>query len=353
MALACAACVGCAIYQPRAAESGVLHAVIREHLEGFLRAGERAAGTGVPSFVEREFPQFLSCGVLARAFARVRCPGSAFERLVPFSCKGRGFCPSCGGRRMTERAAHLVDNVFSHVPVRQWVLTVPHRLRYLLAWDHKLCRAVLGVYARALLGFLRRRARRRGVVDGRGGAVTAIQRFGSAVNLNVHFRTLALDGVFALGDGDGLRFHPADPPSDEDVARLLATIRSRVLRLLARRGIDIAGADPTAAADDPVADESPLLAGLSSAAVQGRIALGRRARPADRPRPRCPLGHLGRSPAGAPRGLRPARRPRRARRRSRSARTPQPLHPAAPDRAGAPAARRGRAYPGGAQERLV
>jgi hypothetical protein len=89
MALACAACVDCAVYQPRAAESGVLHAVIREHLEGFLRAGERAAGTGVPSFVEREFRQFLSCGVLAR----VRCPGCAFERLVPFSCKGRGFCP--------------------------------------------------------------------------------------------------------------------------------------------------------------------------------------------------------------------------------------------------------------------
>jgi hypothetical protein len=263
-------------YQPRTAEAGVLHAVVREHLEDFLRAGERAAGSGVPSFVEREFRQFLSCGVLARGFARVRCPGCAFERLVPFSCKGRGFCPSCGGRRMTERAAHLVDHVFPHVPVRQWVLTVPHRLRYLLAWDHKLCRDVLGAYTRALLGFQRRRARRQGIVDGRGGAVTVIQRFGSAINLNVHFHTLALDGVFAPAGG-GLQFHPADPPSDEDVARLLATIRSRVLRLLARRGIDIGGADPTVGVDDPVADESPLLAGLSSAAIQGRIALGPRA----------------------------------------------------------------------------
>ncbi len=39
--------------------------------------------------------------------------------LVPFSCKGRGFCPSCGGRRMTELAAHLVDAVLPRVPVRQ------------------------------------------------------------------------------------------------------------------------------------------------------------------------------------------------------------------------------------------
>lgn len=50
---------------------------------------------------------------------RVCCEGCAFERLVPFSCKGRGFCPSCGGRRMTERAAHLVEAVLPRVPVRQ------------------------------------------------------------------------------------------------------------------------------------------------------------------------------------------------------------------------------------------
>src|SRR5258708_5161818 len=48
------------------------------------------------------------------------------ERLVPFSCKGRGFCPSCGGRRMAERAAHLLNAVLPWVPVRQWVLTKPY-----------------------------------------------------------------------------------------------------------------------------------------------------------------------------------------------------------------------------------
>lgn len=63
--------------------------------------------------------------------------------MVPFSCKRRGFCPSCGGRRMAERAAYLVDEVLPQVPVRQWVLTLPYRLRYRLAWDHALCRAVL------------------------------------------------------------------------------------------------------------------------------------------------------------------------------------------------------------------
>jgi len=41
-----------------------------------------------------------------------------------------------------EQAAHLVDHVLPPVPVRQWVL-LPYRLRYLLAWNHGLCRAVL------------------------------------------------------------------------------------------------------------------------------------------------------------------------------------------------------------------
>src|SRR5207237_10737670 len=82
-----------------------------------------------------------------------RGEGCGFEHLVPFSCKRRGFCPSCGGRRMAELAAHLVDAVLPHVPVRQWVLTLPYRLRYLLAWNHQLCRAVLAVHVRAVLGF--------------------------------------------------------------------------------------------------------------------------------------------------------------------------------------------------------
>src|SRR5207249_5259158 len=107
------------------------------------------------------------CGWLAGGFARFRCGDCGHDRLVPFSCKGRALCPSCGGRRMAERAAHLVDHVFPCVPVRQWVLSLPYRLRYVLAWDHDLCRAVVAVYVRAVLGVVRRRARRDGVEIGR------------------------------------------------------------------------------------------------------------------------------------------------------------------------------------------
>src|SRR5712691_7287693 len=130
----------------------------------------------LPKFVEREFREFLTCGVLAHGFARLRCGVCAVERLVPFSCKGRGFCPSCGGRRMTEAAARLVEDVLPRVPARQWVLSLPHRLRYHLAWDHNLARAVLGVFVRVLLAFQRRRTRQRGIRGGHSGSVTIILR---------------------------------------------------------------------------------------------------------------------------------------------------------------------------------
>ena len=139
---------------------------------------------------------------------------------------------------MAERAAHLVDHVFPEVAVRQWVLSLPPRIRYVLAWDHALCRAVVGVFMRAVRGVLRRRAReRQGVANGRGGAVAIIQRFGAALNLNVHVHALVLDGVYGEDGTGGLCFHPVTPPTDDEMDELLAAVARRIDRLLARRGV--------------------------------------------------------------------------------------------------------------------
>jgi hypothetical protein len=107
-------------YAPKAPAKGVLYQVVRDYFETFRAEAARAhGGDGLPRFVEEEFRGFLRCGFLAGGFARFRCGGCGFDRLVPLSCKGRAVCPSCGGRRMAERAAHLVDHVFPVVPVRQ------------------------------------------------------------------------------------------------------------------------------------------------------------------------------------------------------------------------------------------
>jgi hypothetical protein len=96
-------------YEPRAATSTVLHEVVRDHVEQFLYESNRGNedGPGVPKFVEQEFRRMLECGDLAGGFARLKCGACGKERLVPFSCKCRGACPSCAGRRMAERAEGL------------------------------------------------------------------------------------------------------------------------------------------------------------------------------------------------------------------------------------------------------
>lgn len=64
------------------------------------------------------------------------------------------------------------------------------------------------------------------------------QRFGSALNLNVHFHAMVLDGVYTA-DGPLARpvFHPAPELKDEEVERLVRTVRERIVRLLVRRGV--------------------------------------------------------------------------------------------------------------------
>lgn len=44
-------------------------------------------------WIEEDFRAYLRCGILAHGFARVRCDDCATERLLAFSCKGRGVCP--------------------------------------------------------------------------------------------------------------------------------------------------------------------------------------------------------------------------------------------------------------------
>jgi hypothetical protein len=141
--------------------------------------------------------------VLARGFARWHCGGCGFERLVALSCKGRGFCPSCGGKRMTGLSADLTDRVTPFVPVRQFVLSVPHRVRYLLAYDHARCIAVLRIFIRALLSFYRLRARKRGAGRRGTGSVTFVQRFGSAATQDA--RSDVREQFGELGFGRRLR----------------------------------------------------------------------------------------------------------------------------------------------------
>ena len=186
-------------YTRRSPETTLLYQVVAHNLEAFLSDNAARGGT-LPWFVHREFEGFLRCGILAHGFCRLYCADCRRGRLVAFSCKGRSLCPCCGVRRMADGAAHLVDRVLPEAPVRQWVLSLPYALRFAVGFDADLCGKVLALLIGAVRRFYRHRAKAHwgllSVAPAQTGSVTAIQRFGSALGLNVHFHSLFLDGVF-------------------------------------------------------------------------------------------------------------------------------------------------------------
>ena len=112
---------------------------------------------------------------------------------------------------MAETAAHLVDQIIPRVPVRQWVLSFPIPLRILFAAHPELLTPVLRIMHRVITGFCSsKRGLKRAAADT--GAVTLIQRFGSAANLNIHLHCLVLDGVYRRTEGEPV-FQEARAPS--------------------------------------------------------------------------------------------------------------------------------------------
>ena len=200
-------------YERRRPEETVLYQLVQDHLETFFAQVERETGLGLPDFVKEEFDAFLDCGILAHGFLRLRCADCAHEKLVAFSCKRRGFCPACGARRMAETAANLVDCVIPRAPVRQWVLSFPIPLRVLLASHPHLLAPVLQIVHRVISTFLILQTGLKRT-QARTGAVTLIQRFGSAANLNIHLHCLVLDGVYRGTEGVPV-FHAVRAPTAE------------------------------------------------------------------------------------------------------------------------------------------
>jgi len=145
---------------------------------------------------------------------------------------------------MAETAAHLVDHVFPHVPVRQWVLSVPKRLRPFLHHRPRTASAVLHIFLRALQAVLRE-ACPTAPASASFGAVSFLHRFGASLNPHFHFHLCVLDGLFEKIDPDqsseskttSLRFHEVTALSPQLLERLQNIVRSRVLRHFRRHGL--------------------------------------------------------------------------------------------------------------------
>jgi hypothetical protein len=190
------------VYRPRQPRESDFHRLVREHF-GLFRAvyAERYARKfgHWRTVYDKAVSHFLKCGDLQRGFARVRCPDCRHEFFVAFSCKQRCICPSCSQKRTRLFGMHGADDVCLNVPHRQFVWTVPKRLRIFFRYHRDLLQqlprlawqSILQTY-RALLGD-----------DATPGAVLAIQTFGTLMHFNPHIHGLVTDGAFTP---DG-RFH--------------------------------------------------------------------------------------------------------------------------------------------------
>jgi hypothetical protein len=225
-------------YRPRRPSESVLYRCVQQHLETWLAHCRDSHDDewSVPEHVEREFRRYLDCGILAHGFARARCGQCGHDFLIAFSCKGRGVCPSCNARRMVATAAHLTDHVLPDLPVRQWVLAVPKRLRYFLQRDAVLQGAALRLFLRAVESCLRAHSPGSGPAA-RLGAVAFIHRFGASLNAHLHFHCVVIDGVFDSAPTGGVIFRAVTELDATAIADVQAGVRRRLLRVFARRGL--------------------------------------------------------------------------------------------------------------------
>jgi hypothetical protein len=172
---------------------------------------------------------------------------------------------------MAESAGLLVDEVFPEQPVRQWVLSFPYPLRFLFASRPAIMGQVLGIVYRCIATHLVKKAGF-SCKTAQTGAVTLIQRFGSALNLNIHFHMLFLDGVYVERPNGSLRFRWVKAPTSAEVTRLTHTLAHRIGRFLERQGLLERDVENSYFASDAVDEDS--MAQLLGHSITYRIAVG-------------------------------------------------------------------------------
>ncbi len=258
-------------YSRHKPEETVLYKIIQNNWLSFQEQVEQETEYGLPDFVVKEFDEYLRCGILAHGFLRAQCESCHFEHLVAFSCKRRGFCPSCGTRRMSETAAHLVDSVLPMKNIRQWVISFPFQIRLCLAVRPKIMARALEITHALISNYYHKKVGLK-KSNAKTGAVTLIQRFGGSLNLNVHFHQLFIDGSYELGpNGEPIDFFTADPPTLAELENCLAQIIKRLVKYLEKQKFIVKDNDENFQTTIP---EEDVFSRLQASSVTYRFATG-------------------------------------------------------------------------------
>src|SRR5690554_873771 len=142
--------------------------------------------------------RYLDCGDPHFGFARVKCENCKNEYILPFSCKRRHFCPSCHQKRVVEFGEHLYEEVLKNVSHRQWVFSLPKRLRPYFMYDRKMLAKLSRCAWKVLSDYIKQSVP---VDNPMPGAVISVQTFGEFLNFNPHLHIIATNGCF-YGNGE-------------------------------------------------------------------------------------------------------------------------------------------------------
>jgi ribosomal protein S27E len=215
------------IYRPRHPERTVLYRVIFHYFERFVTEYEsrfeRDYGYLRP-VIKDVVERYLDCGNPRCGFARIRCPRCRAEHLLMFSCKTRGFCPSCHAKRLEEWGEWMRETLLFDVPHRQVVFVIPKMLRVFFKFKRKLLGELCRCAERTLLSYFQAAA---GTAL-EPGIVAVVQTFGDRINFHPHLHFLVSEG----GVDEAGIFHRM---SSFDDARLSEVFAREVLGFLLRR----------------------------------------------------------------------------------------------------------------------
>jgi len=215
------------VYRPRHAERTVLYRVLFHYFDRFLTDYEsrfqKECGFLRP-IIKEVVERYLDCGNPHCGFARIRCPDCGEERLLMFSCRTRGFCPSCHAKRLEEWGEWMRETLLLDVPHRQVVFTIPRMLRIFFKYNRRLLGELCLLALRCLSHYI-------ALVTGSclmPGVIAAIQTFGDQINFHPHLHFLVTEGGV---DESGI-FHKVSRIDDSRLAKLFAR---EVLADLVRR----------------------------------------------------------------------------------------------------------------------
>ena len=226
-----AECPPAGVYRPRNPRATPLYRLVEAHYDEVKgQWEERFEGRyGFwRGFVDAVVDRYLDCGRFEAGFARVRCPECAASFLVACSCKGRGFCPSCGAKRAAVFAAFLRDEVLEQVAHVQWVFTAPRMIRPYFLHHRELLGKLCGAAYQTVQELMAAAAI--DVESFRTGMVAVVQTAGETLAFNPHVHALAPRGGW---DATG-EWVPV-PYVDMRVAERL--FRHKVLSFLSAEGL--------------------------------------------------------------------------------------------------------------------